>query len=100
MLKVVFFFIVLLNTLATVKVLKDNRYLFDNEKTKLVLIVWLVPLFGALYSLNRVGFSWLGTMASTFVPLNKPLKATSIFAFFAGYNLSSKFSDSDIDTDE
>ncbi len=66
---------VLFDILAIVKIYKDERYLFDNEKIKYYAIVIFVPIFGAIYTLNRLSFNWF----SIFTPhknIKLPTKKT------------------------
>ncbi len=56
---------VLLDILALFKIYKDERYLFDGEKTRYYAITLLIPFAGAIYSLSKIGFNWL----SIFAPL-------------------------------
>ena len=57
--KFILFLTILLDVVTIYKVLKDNQFLLDSDKPKLYLITILIPIFGALYALKRVGFKFL-----------------------------------------
>ena len=82
------FITILLDLITVYKIFKDDQYLLDNQKPKLIFIVLGIPILGALYGLNRVGFSWLGVLVGVVDPLKKPLKTSSLIAFFSGYKNS------------
>ena len=68
-LKFLTLFTILLDTIAIFKVIKDNQYLFDNEKTKLYIIIIAIPIIGAFYALKKVGFGFLNFI----YPLSKAM---------------------------
>ena len=94
MLSIALFFITLLSLIAIIKVVTDNRYLLPKDKLRLILIA-LIPIFGALYTLSKVGFSWLNIFANLAEATSKPLQAKSIFAFLIGRNLGSSIDSDD-----
>jgi len=64
------FFVIVLDIASILKVYKDERYLFDNEKLKLYLIIVELPIIGAIYALKRVGFNWI-TIFTPLIALNR-----------------------------
>ena len=53
----IYFFIggiIVLNLYTHFQVYKDDTYLLDEEKSKLIFMVWIIPLIGALISLQRL----------------------------------------------
>ena len=53
----IYFFIssiLILNLYTHLKVYQDNTYFLDQEKPKYILMVWLIPIIGALIGLQRL----------------------------------------------
>ena len=53
----IYFFIgsiVILNLYTTLQLYKDDTFLLDDEKTKYIFMVWLIPVIGALIGLQRL----------------------------------------------
>jgi len=53
----IYFFIgaiIILNLYTHHAINNDDTYLLDEEKPKLMLMVWIIPLIGALISLQRL----------------------------------------------
>ena len=63
--KILIFVIVILDLLALYRVISDEIYLLDNEKMKYIILILLIPIIGALFSMNKVGFKWLFFSSST-----------------------------------
>jgi hypothetical protein len=53
----IYFFIgavVILNLYTHVQIHRDETYYLDDEKAKYILMVWLIPIIGALIGLQRL----------------------------------------------
>ena len=53
----VYFFIsatLLLNLYTHLKIYQDDTYFLDEEKFKYILMVWIIPIIGALIGLQRL----------------------------------------------
>ena len=46
--------IIILNLYTHLQIYKDDTYLLDEEKPKLIFMTWGIPLIGALISLQRL----------------------------------------------
>ncbi len=60
-------FLILLDIFTIIVIIKDNRYLLEKEKPKLIFLTILIPLIGAFIALKRSGFSFLNLL----YPINK-----------------------------
>ena len=52
-------FIILINIYTHIKIIKDTIYFLDKEKTKYILIVWFLPIIGAIICLYRLNINRL-----------------------------------------
>ena len=68
-LKILAFFTILFDAIAILKIVKDNQYLLDEEKSKLYIITLAIPIIGAFYTLKKVGFKFLNFI----YPLSKAM---------------------------
>ena len=68
-LKFLAFFTILFDAIAILKIVKDNQYLLDEEKSKLYIITLAIPIIGAFYTLRKVGFKFLNFI----YPLSKAM---------------------------
>ena len=53
----IYFFIsaiLILNLYTHLKIYQDGAYFLDEEKPKYILMVWLIPIIGALIALQRL----------------------------------------------
>ncbi|CAA6812217.1 MAG: Unknown protein [uncultured Sulfurovum sp.] len=46
--------IIIIDVITIVFILRDERYFFDDEKPKLILIVLFLPIIGVLYILTKL----------------------------------------------
>jgi len=52
-----YFFIgatIALNIYTTIQIIKDDAYFLDEEKPTYIMMVWLIPIIGALIGLQRL----------------------------------------------
>jgi len=65
----IYFFIVsvvILNLYTNLKIYNDDSYFLDEEKPKYILMVWLIPIIGALIALQGLHANknfYIGVMA-------------------------------------
>jgi len=52
----VIFIVVYLDLLAIYRVLKDEAYLFDKEKSKYIFWILLIPIIGAIVAMRKIGY--------------------------------------------
>ena len=58
--------VVYLDLLAIYRVIKDDTYLFDNDKPKYIFWIILIPIIGAIVAMRKIGYKgtllWLLSM--------------------------------------
>jgi len=58
--------VVYLDLLAIYRVIKDDTYLFDNDKPKYIFWIILIPIIGAIVAMRKIGYRgtllWLLSM--------------------------------------
>ena len=61
-----YFYLIVLDIILVLFILKDKKYFFEDEKLKLILFVVFVPIVGAIYVLRqlRSDYGWYVAIAS------------------------------------
>ena len=53
------YFIIFINIYTHIKIVRDDIYFSDEEKTKYILMIWFLPIIGVLISVYRLNINKL-----------------------------------------